>query len=92
MSAIQFVQTTPEELTNSFITELVGKIQDLEKKWNFKQETELLLPSDVADFFKVSKVTVWKWTKAGKLKSYSISGSGKVYYKRHEIEASLTNL
>lgn len=54
-----------------------------EKLINTKEACGLFSP-------KISNVTLIKWTKAGKLKSYRIGG--RVYYKSSEVIASATHL
>lgn len=48
---------------------------------------ELLSPKQTASFLGISKVTLWKWTKEGKLQSYQISG--RIRYKRDEITKAI---
>lgn len=48
---------------------------------------ELITPKQTANYLGISKVTLWKWTKEGKLLSYQISG--RIRYKRDEIIKAL---
>ena len=51
---------------------------------------ELLTPKQTADFLGISKVTLWKWTKAGKIKSCQIGFP--VRYKREEVLRALSEI
>lgn len=53
-----------------------------------KFEEELLTIEQTTKFLKIDQSTLWRWTKKGKVKAYSIGG--KRYYKRSEILESLT--
>lgn len=90
MKTIQFVQTTPEDLKNSILSDLESSIRNLAKQLVPKPQEELMLRKEVAEYLKISLVTLWNWTNDGKLQSYSIAN--KIYYKRHEVEQALTAL
>lgn len=51
---------------------------------------ELIKIADVAKMFKVSKVTIFKWKKQGKIPFFRISN--KVYFKRSEVLASMIKI
>jgi excisionase family DNA binding protein len=53
-----------------------------------KYQSDYLTRSDVASLFKISLVTVYQWTQSGVLRAYRLGS--RVYFKRSEIEASLT--
>jgi phage antirepressor YoqD-like protein len=55
-----------------------------------KEKTDLLTREQVAQMLKISKVTLFLWTKKGYLKSYKIAN--KVYYKENEVNAALTHI
>jgi excisionase family DNA binding protein len=57
---------------------------------NRQSPAENLTRQEVAAFFKISLPTVHEWTNKGILKSYKIAN--KVYFKRAEIEAALTQV
>jgi excisionase family DNA binding protein len=44
---------------------------------------------EVAIYLRISTVTVWEWTKSGKLKAYRLSN--RKYYKRDEVKEVLKN-
>lgn len=45
--------------------------------------------NEVCDFLRMDRVTLWKWTKQGKLIAYRIGS--KKYYKRIEVQTVLNN-
>ncbi|SFF11945.1 helix-turn-helix domain-containing protein [Spirosoma endophyticum] len=56
---------------------------------SIKQEAdEAITPEETAQLLKVSKVTVWDWTKRGILKKYTIGN--QVRYMRSEVMGALT--
>lgn len=92
MKTIQFIQVTPEQLQEAIITGVNSKLDDLKKNFQTKEPEELLTISEVAELFKIDRSSVFNWTKKGKLKSYGISGSARVYYKRSEINQLLIQI
>ena len=50
----------------------------------------LLSRSECADLLKISKTTLWRWTKTNKVKSYGIEG--RIYYKSDEVINALVAL
>ncbi len=89
MGQIQFIQVTPEQLQEAIIDGVNSKLEDLKKNFQPKESEELLTRSDVAELFKIDLSSVHNWTKKGKLKSYGVSGSSRIYYKRSEINQLL---
>ncbi len=89
MGQIQFIQVTPEQLQEAIINGVNSKLEDLKKNFQPKEPEELLTRSEVAELFKIDLSSVHNWTKKGKLKSYGISGSARIYFKRSEIDQLL---
>ena len=52
-------------------------------------ENDLLTIDEVAAFLKVSKMTLWRWSKSGRLKKVDIGGVPR--YRRSDIEILLNN-
>ncbi len=52
-------------------------------------ENDLLTIDEVAAFLKVSKMTLWRWSKSGRLKKVDIGGVPR--YRRSDIENLLNN-
>ena len=55
-----------------------------------KVPEELMTRHEVADFFKVTLSTIWKWSKNGNLTYYGVGN--RVYYKRSEIEKAMIKI
>jgi len=63
--------------------ELVSIKKDLENKGS----DILLTRTEVCDLMKISKTTLWKWTKNGKITAYGMGN--RVYFKKQELLKSL---
>lgn len=90
MSAIQFIQTTPEKLQEQISENVKNQLQDFLKNFKPKQPDEYLTRSEVAGLLKVDLSTIHNWCKSGKLKPLGIGA--RVYFLRSDIEKSLTPL
>ncbi len=84
---LQFIQTTPEEMENRIFNRFKSELESIKKEFQPKQPTEFLTRTQVKEMFDVDLSTVHNWTKKGKLKAYGISG--RVYYKRSEVEQAI---
>ena len=76
-NTIQFIQVTPEHLTD-MITKGVLAIMNPPK-----EQEELLTQTEVAAFYKVSKPTIIKWQREGRIRVYSIDSERR--YKKSEL-------
>ena len=72
-----------QEFRENLFTELKQQIQN---NLNNKYLTRL----EVAKLFKVSKSSVYNWTRKGILNTYQIGG--RVFYKLEEVEDALVKL
>lgn len=84
MQKIHFIEVTPEEL----IEEVVSRLQTHETK-SIVNEAYLSTEA-VAELFDVSLSTVYNWRQRGIIKACQIGG--KVYFRRSELDQSLTDL
>jgi hypothetical protein len=88
---IQIENISVEELTEIIAEKLVDK---LEKKIatliSNQNNDELLSRAETAILLKTSYVSLWNWTKTGKLSAYRMGN--KVYYKKGEIFKALGSL
>lgn len=84
MEALQFIQINPEDFKKEIINGLLSVITKP------KDEEELLTQQQVADFYKVSKATIIKWQKDGKIKAYSIDNERR--YKKSELLTALVQM
>lgn len=90
MKAIQFINTSPEELLSEVDKRLDQKLDLLVKNFIPKKPKTLMTRQEVANFFSVDISTIHNWCKNGKLNPL---GKGhRVYFDRIEVENSLTSL
>jgi excisionase family DNA binding protein len=66
---------------------MAANLRKLETLLKATEKPDLLTRHEVAEMLKISIVTVHEWTNKGHLKSYRLGG--KVFFKRHEIDAAL---
>jgi hypothetical protein len=90
MGAIQFVNVTPEQLQTAIIEGVKLQLEDFKKNFEPKTPTEYLSRQETADLLKADLSSIHNWTKRKLLQSYGISG--RVYYKRSEIESAIIKL
>lgn len=82
------VQSTKEELAEAAASRVLEGLNPLLEKLKINDPEKLMTRQEAADFFSVDLSTIWAWTKKGhRIRSWQISG--RVYYKRSELEASL---
>ena len=86
MKQVYLVGISPEELQMAIADEIKDCLSSLEPK----PPTDYLTRKETAALLKVDLSTLWHWVKKGKLQAYGISG--RVYFKREEIEQSLIKL
>lgn len=87
---ILFNSITPEQFENNLFTRFKSEIETLKAEFQPKEPTEFLTRDQVRKLFNVDLSTVHNWTKKGKLQAYGISG--RVYYKRSEVEQAIKPL
>lgn len=80
--------TTPEKLTEGIVKRFEEKLNQLKEAFQPKEPTEYMTRNEVKDMLHVDLSTVHNWTKKGKLKAYGIGN--RIYYKRDEVEQSIT--
>ncbi|MBC7525903.1 MAG: helix-turn-helix domain-containing protein [Flavobacterium sp.] len=90
MSAIQFIQYTPEQLQSEISNGVKIQLQEFLKHFKPVQPAEYLTRQQVAKMFDVDLSTVHNWCKSGKLKPLGIGS--RVYFLRTDIEACLIPL
>jgi DNA invertase Pin-like site-specific DNA recombinase len=87
---IQFVATTPQQLQKEIANEVKTHLDEFLKNFIPQPQKEYLTRQDVAKMFSIDISTVHNWTKSGKLRALAISG--RIYFLRSDVEASLTPL
>ncbi|MEQ3654999.1 MAG: helix-turn-helix domain-containing protein [Dokdonia sp.] len=90
MQTVQFIQVTPEQLQESIIEGVRDQLQDLKQHFQPKEPTEYITRSELADILSVDLSTIHNYTKKGLLTAYGISG--RVYYKRDEVDQAFIKL
>jgi len=90
MKQLQLVSITPEELTSSIFNYIDKKFEELKKLYQPKNPTKYQTRKEVADMLSVNISSVHNMSKRGVLQKYQISG--KVLYKRSEVEAAIIKL
>lgn len=88
---IQFISISPQDLADLISQEIKNEIDDIRDYITPETKTtELLTREEVCEFLKITKTTLWKYTKTGKLQAYGIGN--RVWYKRAEVEQALVPL
>ena len=90
MQTVQFVGCSPEQLQKAITEKINGQLEELKKSFQPKTPEEFLSRKATAQLLDINLSTLHLWTKKGILQSYGISG--KVYYKRSEVESALIEL
>ncbi|MBG6109345.1 putative KAP-like P-loop ATPase [Flavobacterium sp. CG_9.10] len=90
MQTVQFISTTPDQLQSEINAGVKIILEDFLKNFKPKQPNEYLTRRHVADMFDVDISTISNWQRTGKLNPLGISG--RVYFLRSEVEASLIPL
>ena len=84
-------QVNPEELKTALIESVTNQLNEFKKHLdNQNKVSEYLSRNDVSKMLGINLSSVHNWTKKGLLRAYQISG--RVYYKRSEIEESIVEL
>ncbi|MEJ7740436.1 MAG: helix-turn-helix domain-containing protein [Chitinophagaceae bacterium] len=86
IATLDFVKSEiRDEIRNSIRAELLSKLKE-------ELEEKLLSPSETCKLFQpnISKVTLHKWTREGRIQEHRIGG--RVYYKYSEVMNSLQTL
>jgi excisionase family DNA binding protein len=86
------LEDTPLEIQKlgNLVNEVYNAVLVIIKNLNPKEQEEYLTITEVADYLKVDKSTVYKWTIKGKLTKYMIENT--VRYKKSDIDSSMMPL
>ncbi len=90
MQQIQFVATSPQELKKEIIVDVKVILDDFLKNFKPKLPNEYLTRAEVAKMLSCDISTVHNYSKRKILNPLGISG--RVYFLRSEVEASLVPL
>ncbi|UKM63888.1 helix-turn-helix domain-containing protein [Flavobacteriaceae bacterium GSB9] len=80
---IQITEVTVEELADKVADKLMLKIENYLKDLSKKKNDEILTRQEVADYLKISLVTIHSWNKCGILKP--IRMGNRIFYKKQDI-------
>lgn len=89
MEQLQVTQFSGEELQKRF-DKLENQLKDIQNNFEPKTPIEFLSRQQTADLLQVDLSSIWNYTRKNILQSYGISG--RVYYKRSEIEKAIVKL
>ena len=89
LKSINLISVSPEELAELISKEINKTFQNSSNN-QIEQLSEYLTPDETADLLKVTKPTIWRYRKRGKITPYYFEN--KVYYKRSEIEQGFTKM
>lgn len=80
---IQITEVTVDELADSVADKLMLKIENYLKELSKKQNDEILTRQEVADYLRISLVTIHSWNKHGILNP--IRMGNRIFYKKQDI-------
>lgn len=90
MEQIQFISYSPKQLQCEITQAVKIQLEEFLKIYKPKEPNEYLSRKDVSTMFGVDLSTVHNWCKSKRLNPLGISG--RVYFLRSEVEASLQPL
>jgi excisionase family DNA binding protein len=91
METIQFVQTSPEELTSAISDVVKKQLLELKEQLLNKEANDALLTrKEACEYLQIDQSTLWHWTNKGKVQAYGIAN--RRYYKRSELLEALKPL
>lgn len=91
METVQFIQSTPQQLSELINEGVKNQLLELQKNLNSqKANDDLLTRDETCKFLSIDSSTLWAWTNKGKVKAYGIGN--RRYYKRSELLECLTPL
>ncbi|MBJ2174179.1 helix-turn-helix domain-containing protein [Aureibaculum sp. A20] len=91
MQKLQFIQTTPQQLSELINEGVKNQLAQLKKELQHQENIdELLTRQEACKFLQINSSTLWHWTNKGKIKAYGIAN--RRYYKRSELLEALKPL
>jgi excisionase family DNA binding protein len=91
METIQFVQTSPEQLTETISKAVEKQLLELKEQLLNKEANDALLTrKEACEYLQIDQSTLWHWTNKGKVQAYGIAN--RRYYKRSELLEALKPL
>lgn len=84
METVQFIQSTPQQLSELINEGVKNQLLELQKNLNSQQANDdLLTREETCKYLSIDSSTLWAWTNKGKVKAYGIGN--RRYYKRIEL-------
>ncbi|MBR9847650.1 helix-turn-helix domain-containing protein [Tamlana crocina] len=80
---VQITEVTVDELADAVADKLMFKIENYLKELSKKQNDEILTRQEVADYLRISLVTIHSWNKHGILNP--IRMGNRIFYKKQDI-------
>jgi len=80
---VQITEVTIDELADAVADKLMFKIENYLKELSKKQNDEILTRQEVADYLRISLVTIHSWNKHGILNP--IRMGNRIFYKKQDI-------
>ena len=91
MGEVLIIQVSREELKELIRASITEAFNETQQALKNKSGEELLLKiEEVSDILKVSKVTIHKWKKSGRIPFHRISN--RIFFKKSEILDSLKKI
>jgi len=84
---IQFIQTTPDNLTSVILEGVDEKLKNFAKNFKPSETEDLMTVEETLQFLKCSKQALWNWRKNDILPSYRMGN--RVYYLKSDIFKNL---
>jgi hypothetical protein len=85
---IQFIQTTPSQLSELINAGVKTQLEELKKELQGRSiNDQLLTRKETCELLRIDSSTLWNWTNKGKVMAYGIGN--KRYYKESEILESI---
>lgn len=81
----------PPELQKD-IDFIKSELEELKNNYEPKSPAEFLTRQQTADLLHVDLSTLWNWQQKSKLTPVGIAGSGRVLYRRTDIEKNIIEL
>lgn len=89
-STIQLIQVSPDQLIEKLNASIEQQFKNLKQDLKLNSTEDYLTRKETASLLKINLSTLHAWVNKGLLKPLGLSG--RVYFRRSEIEKSLISL
>ena len=86
---IEITEISVNELTDIIAEKLFNKLKMYLADYKSSEEDVFLSPKETAEFLKISRGTLWRWTKNKKINCYGMGG--RRYYNIKELVELLSD-